>query len=471
MVCFLLKNVNRKPVGLLTEQLPIFGRLTRCYRQFYDKRRCPFMPFRNFFFLVLSILTSPAFAAIESRSLEDCYAASLARSETIGTQEQILLQSKETQNQSLGAVLPTITGTASYLRQGLPSGGSVASGIFPDEQPLIKLTFTQPLFQGFAEYAALRQTKILTAAQKEAQKFAMMQLYTSIAQVFFTVLSMEKDLKNIKEEIKFYEERVTELKERVRIGQNQLSDVLTVQVSMAGLQAQIQQDQATLWSARENLAYLTGFPSETLLNPTEAYPHFPLPALEDFLASQSDRPDVKGAELQTGAAIEQIGVARASHLPTANLMANYYLVRAPGFSQTIKWDVTAALTLPIFSGGIAQSKIRAATAAHRVSDLSYSQIHRQADLQIRNYYRMITADHAQVIALKDATALAEKNYNEQKRVNRLGLNTNIDVLTALATFQEDNRLLDKQKFAVHLDYVNLQISSLKRKIFNEESGI
>lgn len=84
------------------------------------------------------------------------------------------------------------------------------------------------------------------------------------------------------------------------------------------------------------------------------------------------RPDVRQAEENLHAASAQIGVAVANRLPNVVLTGNVgSSAVAPGqiFSaQTGFWDVSAALTRPVWHGGSLLHQERAARAAYEQAD-------------------------------------------------------------------------------------------------------
>ncbi|KPK52400.1 MAG: hypothetical protein AMS22_09195 [Thiotrichales bacterium SG8_50] len=105
--------------------------------------------------------------AAQELTLDDYFAAAVRRSEVIATQSELIRQAEERYKQATAALLPTISGYGSYLWQDpLPSGApSTPSNL--SRQPLAKVTATQPLFRGFREIAAMRQTEALISAQSD----------------------------------------------------------------------------------------------------------------------------------------------------------------------------------------------------------------------------------------------------------------------------------------------------------------
>ena len=416
---------------------------------------------------LLVIAANPGHAA-EALTLDEYFAAALKRSEVVATQGELIRQAEEHYKQANSALRPTVNGVASYTRQDPIPAGELSTSTSPNRQSLAKLTATQPLFRGFREFAALRQTKALLGAQDQDYRNARAQLFMDVTQNFYTVLSIEQDLKNFGEEINQNIDREKELNSRVRIGRSRIGEVLSVQSTISTLRAQVEQLQGQLGTAREAFAFLSGLAPTTLLRDTEDLPAN-LEPLDDYLARLELRPDVSASRQRLSAAQENTKVARGAHLPSLDLNANRYLERTGNLKDST-WDVGIALTVPIYAGGLLQSKVSEAVSQRTQAELSASQVSRQAEQEIRSIYQSVVFDRSQLDALEKATESARKNYEAQRRDYRLGLVTNLDVLQALTAFQENQRALDRARYTSKLDYLKLQAAAVRRPAPSPETA-
>ncbi|MBI3575356.1 MAG: TolC family protein [Gammaproteobacteria bacterium] len=408
---------------------------------------------------LLVIAANPGHAA-EALMLEEYFAAALKRSEVVATQGELIRQAEEHYKQANSALRPTVNGVASYTRQDPIPAGELSTSTSPNRQSLAKLTATQPLFRGFREFATLRQTQALLGAQDQDYRNARTQLFMDVTQNFYTVLSIEQDLKNFGEEINQNIDREKELNGRVRIGRSRIGEVLTVQSTISTLRAQVEQLQGQLGAAREAFAFLSGLAPTTLLRDTEDLPAN-LEPLDDYLARLELRPDVSASRQRLSAARENTKVARGAHLPSLDLNANRYLERTGNLKDST-WDVGIALTVPIYAGGLLQSRVSEAVSQLTQAELNASQVIRQAEQEIRSTHQSVVFDRSQLDALEKATASARKNYEAQRRDYRLGLVTNLDVLQALTAFQQNQLALDRARYTTKLDYLKLQAAAVRR---------
>lgn len=390
-------------------------------------------------------------------TLDECFAHALKRSEVVATQSELIRQAEERNRQAGAALYPTVSGIASYTWQ---DSGARDLTVSPTRQPLARLTATQPLFRGFREFAAVRQSQALVDAQGADYQNARVQLFKDVVLNFYDVLTLEQELKNLDEQFDQYRQREKELQDRVRIGRSRIGETLTVQSTVSTLRAQVEQRKAELSAAREVFAFLSGLPASTPLYDTETIPA-DAGALDAYLARLALRPDVKAAQQRLSAAQENISVARGAHLPSLDLNANRYLERT-GALENVEWDVQLALTVPLYAGGSVQSRVREAQSQSTQAELGVSQAQRQAEQEIRSMHQSVVLAHSQLAALEMATDAARKNYEAQQRDYRLGLVTNLDVLQALSSFQENQRALDRARYTAKLNYLRLQAAAVRR---------
>jgi outer membrane protein len=398
--------------------------------------------------------------AAQELTLDDYFAAAVRRSEVIATQSELIRQAEERYKQATAALLPTISGYGSYLWQDpLPTGApSTPSNL--SRQPLAKVTATQPLFRGFREIAAMRQTEALISAQSDDYQNARVLLFKDVVQNYYNVLAIERDIFNLGEEIRLNHEREKEIQARVRIGRSRVSELLNVQSTISTLRAQIEQLRGQLSVAREVFAFLSGLAADTPLRDSETLPAGVDP-IENYLAGVDSRPDVRATRQRITAADENLTVARGGHLPSLDLNGNYYFDR-PGYLSDSNWDVQLALTIPIYAGGSVQSKVREAASQRTQAELAMSQVTRAAEQEIRALYQSVVLNITQLEALENSTDAAKKSYEAQSAEYRLGLVINLDVLQALTAFQTNQRALDRARLTAKADYQRLLAASARR---------
>jgi outer membrane protein len=427
------------------------------------------------------ILTQ-SLSKIQGKSLKEAFKAAVHRSEVVEIQGEILVQAHEADSQAWGAVLPTLNTSFTFLQQETPRSLTGAT-IFPATQNTGKLTFDQPLFRGLRDFAALRQRKFLVSAQEGAYLNAAKQLFYDVSTAYYHVIVYQADERNYKIQIELNRKRLVELESFFKIGRSQLTDVLTFKANINSLEAQLEMIRGQLEAAREVLAYLTGWDRSTPLRdqerlfsgPNESGPEseregssVPPSAgdVQKYLGKIDQRPDVRLALDQVKANDEGIPIAFGAHLPSLDLIGNYYFFR-PGAISDVHWDLQLAVSFPIFQGGVVQSQVRQASSVARQYSLALSQSRRLAEQEIRTFYDAVEADRKQVVKLVELVEVSKKNYETELEYYRRGLVTNLDVFQAMTTYQDAVRQMDHLRVQYYSDGVKLLASSGQRPELND----
>lgn len=395
--------------------------------------------------------SKPACARSPTFDLRAAYQSALRTNEKFGVQESKIEVSEEKLSQAKGGILPTISGIGTYVRQQDPSG--TQSSFTKPERPEAKITASMPIFRGFREFSGISLFGAERDAELKSRETVVLEIYKDVVRNFYAILSLETELANLYSQIDLNKKRAVELSNRRKVGRSRLSEVFSVEATVASLVAQAELTRGQLSTEREKLTHLTGLEPSASLVDREKLPSdlSDLGGVDSFLSKIKSRPDVLSQNLKSEAKDSAVSLAWGAHLPTVDLGANYYLKRT-GVLEDIKWDVQATLVLPIFSGGALQSQVRQAVAERKIQELQAAETLKSADEEIRSQYQNVKADIAQIKALERSAELYEKSYEELRKEYQLGLVTNLEVLQALNSFQESKRALDRAKYAAKLDY-------------------
>jgi outer membrane protein len=439
-----------------------FERLVGKIGQRLRLKEIELMKYLTLLFSVFSITFSvhPAAAALAPQlkgvTLDEAYQSALKKNETVLIQRARFEGTEANVSQARSAMLPDITGYATTLRQNERSafpGKSSRAG----ESTTARISLVQPLFAGGRYSSAFDQTKALNEAQSYSIEAAKTSLFLDVAGSYYETLAAEADLKNLRLSVDLTQDRIKELNKRAHIGRSRAGEVLTSQAQSAVLGSTVQEAIDRVARARANFMFATGLDANSALNvPVATAESIPVPApLKTYYAKINDRPDVKALELRTKAAEYSTDVARAGHMPTLNFVANGYWTKDVG-DKDLDWDYGLGLTIPIFEGGAVQGRVRAAKSIETEAELNYRRLKRSAEADIERAHSSLSSATQQILALDNALIASEKNYRSETHDYSLGLNTNLDVLTALTTLQETRRSLDRTRFLTLLHWAELR---------------
>jgi outer membrane protein len=385
-------------------------------------------------------------------NLKQVFQEAIIRNENVPIQIEAVVQADENVKQAWGNIVPQITGSTQWMWQQQYTGANGA--LSPSYNPYTKLTASQPLFQGYRDWFGLSQTKKVRGQQESLKDNVELTIYKSIISSYYSVLYLEKDIVNLKEQIHYINDEIKLLQEWKRIGRAQTTDVLTAQSSLATQEVLVEQDISQLKAGRDAFALTTGLPPDTPLD-DDAQNFMPsLEPLEAYLDHIKQRPDVKANQNAVMAAQDNISVQKANHVPSVALTADRYFQRA-GVQENVNWDASIVLTVPIFAGGVTQSKVRQAYSQSRQADLALSLAERTAQQEVRQYYDTVASDIKQLALNNQNVKVNEANYKEEEHYLRLGLVPYLNVITALTNYIAAKRTLDQNIFNLKGDYAHL----------------
>src|SRR5690606_30903009 len=121
-------------------------------------------------------------------------------------------------------------------------------------------------------------------------------------------------------------------------------------------------------------------------------------------AALENNPGLRALRLQAEAAEAGVAAARAGHYPTLSLGAGWGKNAAWGDTtgtnnragESTGTSVGLTLSVPIFSGGATQSRVRQAIAQRDIAQDQYEQQRRALDRNTRNLYQALVAGVSEV---------------------------------------------------------------------------
>ena len=250
--------------------------------------------------------------------------------------------------------------------------------------------------------------------------------------------------------------RITELEARADIGRSRKSEVVAAQTQLAQDKASYLNSAASERLAQQALIFITGLDTdlapEELLLAREG-------GLEDYLKLALLRPDL-AARRKALESYDYLAQIQDHNLwPTVALAADYYIVRSPMPSPTDRWDGTIALNVPLYTGGTAAAQKDSAYSAKRSAALALQLSERQALTEVRSAYEEHKYSILQADSLKEALALASDNAKYQQDDYKMGLVTNLDVLTALNSVLQTRLALLQAKVQGNFTLVKLETAA------------
>ncbi len=411
-------------------------------------------------------------------TLFGAYALAVHNTERLAIEGEGSIQAAERKLQAVETFLPYFSLRANYALP-LPRNDYTALA-----RSAASLYLRQPIMTGLKEVSQIKSSVAMQKVRELELNHSAGLLLSDVAVAFYSVLLVERGLKNNEQLLDLYGRTIQELKRRVDIGRSRQSDILRTNAQLYRLQADTRSRAAQLEHAKLVLATLTG--SEAVLEPADtadigepAYTMADLPSIADA------RWDVKAARQQVEYAKAGVIAAYGVHLPSLYLEGSYFLYYGQttstpnwknasrylsansilsGTQKTRDYYVSLGAELPIFGGDITFAKVREANSVRRQADLVLSQAGRLARKEVLDAFRLWESAGLELEAYRKALSSAEDNHRvvaEEYRMNRV---TILDVLTALTSLQSAREDYERARLQLKLNRIKLGIAA------NEFSG-
>ncbi|MEI8011687.1 MAG: TolC family protein [Candidatus Omnitrophota bacterium] len=393
---------------------------------------------------------SSARAEKDVYSLKECYEMALERSESIGIRKEAVAETEALMFQALGTALPTIT--YAYSQKLQDTAGQRA---LPGAVPEGKFTFSQPLFTGFKEFAAVAASRHTGESRRQALKRARELLFRDVSDAFYYYLSYQEDLDVLAATRDILLERCAELQKRQLIGRSRPGEAVSAEAKLRRTEALMEGVLAAKDIAGQLMEFLTGCPVGRLVDEE-------MPAVSNdlsaFYLKVDGRADVIAARENFEAYRNNVTMARAEFMPAVTLSGNSYTKRSAAYEGN-HWDVTLGVTVPLFKGMSDWGRLRQAQSQARAADLDLSQSRRRAVLEIRQAVIQLQSSQKRVSALQKAVAASEENYKFQADDFQRSLVSNLDVLQALEDLQSVRRDLVAARADARRAFGALQVAT------------
>ncbi len=245
-----------------------------------------------------------------------------------------------------------------------------------------------------------------------------------------------------------YGRQVTQAIARERGGDLTRTDIAQAQAQREIIRAQLAQATVNLQASRGRFAAVVGRNPGTLLAPP-TLPGLPNSLDAAFAIVEKESPMLWQAILATKAGDARIAAQRAERAPIVALSGSYgyaspytYQVRDLGAQAT----GAVTLTMPLLSGGVIGSRVRAAVAERQQLGFEVETARRAALANAQNAWNQAVAGGEQMTAGQHATEAAESALTGVQRGFAEGFRSNFEVLDS------EQRLLTAQLVFVNATY-------------------
>jgi outer membrane protein len=380
-----------------------------------------------------SVLTALPAAA---EDLSGVYNTALTTDPTMQQAEFQHLGARETKTQALLNMVP-IAATANKNWLGVQGGSTLSS------QATATLGLNVNLFS-WNSWINLKAANAQTA-QAEANYLAAQQnLVSRVTSAYFAVLAAKDTLASQESALASATRQLEQAQRRFEVGLIANTDVQIAQATRDSSEADVILARRVVASTEEALRAITGVKYRVLAAPRNDMPLLvPEPTSEDawVTAALEQNATLIATRLADDIAHDGYLAAIGGHVPNITLSAqrNWAIGNetSTGFANgqlpaVNTSDVTwaAGISVPIFTAGLTQSRVREAKYAWDSAKANTERAMRLAEQAARDAYEGVSSQIAQVIALRQAVASNRASLQAVEAGYEVGTKTALDVLTS-----------------------------------------
>lgn len=392
---------------------------------------------------------------------------------TSSSQEQI--------NIARAQLLPQLSVGAS-LTEGYFNGSGIAVSY---HQPVYTGSLQQVIFD-WSKYSGYSKGKYATQVGQLQLDNAKQQLMFTISQAYFDVLYAKDTLQAIQKTKEALEKQMNQAKKSFQVGSVTIADVNDALAAFDTSSAQEIQAENDLIYKKNIFQNLTGLDPEQIQSlKDDIRLELPNPQSAENWAKTSkvNNLNIKIADKQLAMADQDVNIAISGHLPTLNLVGSYNykdsvdvdrisgsesiinnMSNIPGTptSNYTTASIGATATLPIYSGGAVNAKVRQARANYQVAEQQLVGVQRQTDQNTRNVYWQVENGVGIVNAQKTALKSAKTKLDSDQLGYQVGIRNSVDLVNSQRNYYQTFQTYQQSRYQyllarIQLRYLNSDI--------------
>jgi outer membrane protein len=390
-----------------------------------------------------------AAASAHAETLADAIALAYDSNPTLQAQRATQRGLDENWVQARSGYRPTLNATAraNYLETRTPGAkglvdtngdgipDAVAStSIQESNSGSAALSLSQPIYTGGRVAAAVSAAEADILQGRENLRRIESQVLGQVVQAYLDVRRDQEALRIRSEDLVVLQKQLDESRARFDVGEITRTDVAQSEARLAASQSAVQSAQAQLASSRANYAAVVG------QNPGDLAPEPSLASLlpesidKAYDLAERDNAQIRAAQYAEQASKARLSGARAERMPTVGVQAQVGFSGPASPLHTDKYSrsVTGAavVSVPLFSGGLTSSRIRAAIEKNNADRINIETARRAVNQNLTQAWSTLLAARSNITSTDEqvrAARIAAEGVHQEQQV---GLRTTLDVLNA-----------------------------------------
>ncbi len=395
-------------------------------------------------------------------TLQDALERARANSPQLHTALTELGLAREDRVQARAGLLPGVTYTSQYL---YTEGNGTPTGRFIANNAVHEYLAQGNAHQAFslAQVADFRRTRAAEALARARTEIAARGLGVTVVQSYYGLVVAERKYSTTQQATQEAQRFLKITQDLERGGEVAHSDVIKAQLQYNDRARDLNEAQLAMASARAALAVLL-FPdfNQNFTVVDDLAQAKPLPPLGEVQQlAERNNPDLGQALAALKVAGEEVSIARSGHLPSLTfdywygIDADHFATRT-GPIRNLGYSAAATLSLPIFSWGATQSKVKQASLRRQQARVELSATQRQLVANLQTFYAEAETARAERDTLRNSADLAAEGLRLTTLRYQAGEVSVLEVVDAQNSLTLARNAYDDGEARYRLALANLQ---------------
>ncbi len=383
--------------------------------------------------LAISIAMAGGVTTVRAENLQDALAATYRYNPRLDAARAALRATDEEVARANSGYRPTVTAAADSGAQWQTSKSTTGMRRETELHPSgYRLDATQPLFRGFRTLNSVREAEATIRAGRENLRTVEQSVLLEAVTAYMDTLRDAAIVKIRENNVEVLSRELRATQERFKVGEVTRTDVAQAEARRAGTVSALDLARANLKTSRGNYERTVGRAPGNLAEPRPPKRRLPQSLQEAIAMSARENPGVIAALYREQGARSTVDRIWGELLPTVQIESSYQrrFDTSDSVAETETTSVVARATVPLYTSGEVQARVRQAKHTHvsRIQEIEQNRSEVQAQVvqswsQLQAADAQFVSDNAQVKALEIALA----GVREEEKV---GQRTLLDILNA-----------------------------------------
>jgi outer membrane protein len=404
-------------------------------------------------------LLGPLSTSAAAESINDAIASAYRYNPRLDAARATLRATDETVAQVNAGYRPTLNGSADVGFSNVETDprSSTTSG---ETHPRgYSITASQPLFRGFRVQNGVREAEANVRAGRETLRTAEQSVLLEAATAYMDVVRDQAIVRLRESNVDVLSRELKAARDRFAVGEVTRTDVAQAEASRANAVSQLDLAKSNLQTSRAAFERATGHAPVRVSEPRPMDKRLPRSLDEAISISSKENPAVVGALYREQSARSTVDKIWGELLPSAQVDARYTkrLDPSPVTNSSDTATVVGTLTVPLYSGGEIQARVRGAKQTHLARIQEIEQNRTEVRALVVQAWSQLLASRAQVTSGNVQVQSNRTALTGVREEEKVGQRTLLDVLNAeqaLLNAQVD--LVTAQRNVVVFSYTVLQ---------------